>query len=275
MTMKSNMSLKLFSFCLATAGLASILPAQSAPLQPHRAVYNVDLADVTERSGISTMRGRMVYEFRGAECEGYTTSFRFVTQIGTRGTSRVTDQQTTTFEAADGSLFRFVTKTFVDDIEDRSIEGTAVLEDGGITVDLAGPDGGTFELEPALFPTAHMLNVLERAEAGARFFEQPMFDGSEEGDSVMTTSVVVGPEKDAAPDDEEAAIDPILTDNKYRNISIAYFNSFDQTGEGTPEYRIAFKMLKNGITRDLEMDYGDFALNGVLTELELLPDSDC
>ena len=269
------MSLKLFSFC-AAACFAIICSAQAEPLQPHRAVYDVDLVDASERSGISTMRGRMVYEFRGAQCVGYTTNFRFVTQIGTRGTSRVTDQQTTTYEAADSSVFRFVTKTFVDDVEDRSVRGTATAQDdSSLVVELDGPDGGTFDLDTAYFPTAHMLKVLERAEAGERFFEQPMFDGSEEGDSVMATSVVVGPEKEAEAGDAEAAIDPILTENLYRNISIAYFNAGDRSGEGTPEYRIAFKMLANGITRDLEMDYGDFALKGVLTDLELLPVTDC
>ncbi|MEL6819115.1 MAG: cell envelope integrity EipB family protein [Pseudomonadota bacterium] len=272
--MKFEMSLKRFSLCAALS-VATIVPLAATPLQPHRAVYDVDLASATDRSGISTMRGRMVYEFRGAECEGYTTNFRFVTQIGTRGERRVTDQQTTTFEAADGSLFRFVTKTFVDDIEDRSVEGTAMAEEGGLVVELSGPAGGTIELEKALFPTAHMLKVLERASAGERFFEQPIFDGSEDGDSIVTTSVVVGPEKDAAGDDKEATVDPILTENSYRNISIAYFNSSNATGEGTPDYRIAFKMLENGITRDLDMDYGDFALKGILTDLELLPTSDC
>ncbi|MEO0542558.1 MAG: cell envelope integrity EipB family protein [Pseudomonadota bacterium] len=268
------MSLKPFTLLLI-AGSVVAGPAFATPLQPHRAVYDVDLADASDRSGISAMRGRMVYEFRGAECEGYTTNFRFLTQIGTSGDLRVTDQQTTTYESADGSLFRFVTKTFVDEIQDRSVEGTATIENGNLTVDLAGPDGGTIDLEPALFPTAHMLNVLERAENGERFFEQPMFDGSEEGDSVMTTSVVVGPEKQAADDDQEASVDPIFSTNKYRNISIAYYDTIGDTGEGTPDYRIAFKMLANGISRDLVMDYGDFELKGVLTDLELLPESDC
>ncbi|MEM1377418.1 MAG: cell envelope integrity EipB family protein [Pseudomonadota bacterium] len=257
------------------AFLASSTLVHAGPLQPHRAVYDVELETATERSGISAMRGRMVYEFRGAECEGYTTNFRFVTQITSRGTSRVTDQQTTTFEAGDGSSFRFVTKTFVDDVADRSTEGSAQRTDEAVIVELDEPEEGTMELSPALFPTAHLLNLLERAEAGERFYEQPIFDGSDEASQVMTTSVVVSSERQADADDAEAALDAVMLENPYRNVSVAYFNAEDRSGEGVPEYRIGFKMLNNGITRDLELDYGDFILGGTLTELELLPNSDC
>ena len=36
-----------------------------------------------------------------------------------------------------------------------------------------------------------------------------------------------------------------------------------------PEYRISFKLHKNGITRDLVMDYGDFSMTGKLVNLKL------
>ena len=49
----------------------------------HRAIYDLELKDASERSGISGMSGRMVYEFDGNDCTGYTTNFRFVTQIDT------------------------------------------------------------------------------------------------------------------------------------------------------------------------------------------------
>ena len=34
-----------------------------------------------------------------------------------------------------------------------------------------------------------------------------------------------------------------------------------------PEYRIAFKLHENGLTRDLLMDYGDFSMTGKLVDL--------
>ena len=96
----------------------------AALLAPHRAVYDVELKEASDRSGIDGMNGRIVYEFRGSACDGYTTNFRFVTQLTARGEVSLTDQRTTTFEDGEGENFRFVTKTFVNQNQDKKIEGT-------------------------------------------------------------------------------------------------------------------------------------------------------
>ncbi len=36
-----------------------------------------------------------------------------------------------------------------------------------------------------------------------------------------------------------------------------------------PIYRINFKLYRNGITRDLTMDYGDFSMRGKLVKLDI------
>ncbi|WP_306119952.1 MULTISPECIES: cell envelope integrity EipB family protein [unclassified Roseitalea] len=253
--------------------LGGAMPAIAADLAPHRAIYDVVLSEASERSGISDMRGRIAYEFRGSACEGYTTNFRFVTQIAVRGAERVTDQQTTTYEAGDGSMFRYVTRTFVDRRLDLHVEGTAMRTDEGIVVDRTEPVDDELTLPPAMFPTEHMIDLIERAEAGERFYEAPIYDGSDEGDRVLTTTVVVGPEKRDEADDPDAI--GALADEPFRNVSVAYFDPADLEGEGLPDYRIAFKMHDSGITRSLEMDYGDFVIEGTMEELELLEADEC
>src|SRR6476659_9954783 len=98
---------------LVLAFSAAAFPASAAmrALAPHRAVYDLTLDKASDRSGITGISGRMVYEFNGSACEGYTVTFRFVTRIATGDTTRLTDQQTTTFEDAEGKTFSFVTKS--------------------------------------------------------------------------------------------------------------------------------------------------------------------
>jgi hypothetical protein len=86
--------------------------AIASGLVAHRAIYDLELKDATERSGIAGMYGRMVYEFDGNYCEGFTTNFRFVTQIDTGDSTRVSDQQTKTFENLKDRKFTFETKSF-------------------------------------------------------------------------------------------------------------------------------------------------------------------
>lgn len=249
------------------------------PLQPHRAVYDLSLDKASDRSGITGITGRMVYEFNGSACEGYTVQFRFVTQISTNDISRLTDQQTTTFEDAQGKTFSFVTRSFVDQALDKEVKGTATRDPNGLKVALDKPQKNSFELGATQFPTQHLVELIGKAEKGETFYETSLFDGSEDADKVMTTTVIVGKRLETAKDDPERPALATLAADKVWPVDIAYFDeSKKDGGEDLPEYRISFKLHENGITRDLVMDYGDFSMTGKLVNLSLFdqaPQSNC
>jgi hypothetical protein len=248
-------------------GVAPALAA--APLAPHRAVYDLVLDEASDRSGITGLSGRMVYEFNGSACEGYTVKFRFVTQIDTSENSRVTDQQTTTFEDAEGKTFSFVTKSFTDQTLERELKGTATREADGLKVDIDKPEKNVVELERTQFPTQHLVELIDKASTGETFYETSIFDGSEDGDKVMTTTVVVGKKEPVEKSDPEAPVLAGLAKEKFWPVDIAYFDQATDGGEEVPEYRISFKLHENGLTRDLVMDYGDFSMTGKLVNLAL------
>lgn len=251
---------------------SAALPAAAAPLlAPHRAVYDLELDKASDRSGITGIAGRMVYEFNGSPCEGYTVKFRFVTQIATSENSRLTDQQTTTFEDADGKSFSFVTKSFVDQNLDKEVKGTATRQPDKLDVEIEKPEKESLNLGSTQFPTQHLLELIGKANEGQTFYETTLFDGSEDADKVMTTTVVVGRKTDAQPSDPELSALHGLSKDQYWPVDIAYFepSGKDSTGEETPEYHISFKLHENGLTRDLTMDYGDFSMKGKLVDLKL------
>lgn len=256
-----------------SASAFGAIPAFAAPvtLAPHRAVYDLVLDQASDRSGITGLSGRMVYEFNGSPCEGYTVKFRFVTQIATRENTRLTDQQTTTFEDAEGKTFSFVTKSFVDQNLDREVKGTATLESNGLKVALEKPQTGVVDLAKTQFPTQHLVELIDKAEKGETFYETSLFDGSEDADKVMTTTVIVGKKSEAPNGDPELEALAGLAKDKYWPVDIAYFDLSKGDGEEVPEYRISFKLHENGLTRDLVMDYGDFSMTGKLVNLSLFP----
>ncbi|MBN9250274.1 MAG: ATP-binding protein [Mesorhizobium sp. 61-13] len=251
--------------------ILSTAPAIAVPvLQPHRAVYDLSLDKASDRSGITGISGRMVYEFNGSPCDGYTVKFRFVTQINANDTTRLTDQQTTTFEDAEGKTFSFVTKSFVDQDLDKEVKGTAHKEVGGLKVELDKPERNTVELSATQFPTQHLVELIGKAEKGENFYETSLFDGSEDANKVMTTTVVVGKPELAGKDDPELPALAKLGSDKYWPVDIAYFDESEKDGgEEMPHYRISFKLHENGLTRDLMMDYGDFSMTGKLVNLSL------
>ena len=247
-----------------------IVPALAVPaLQAHRAVYDLTLKKADDRSGITGITGRMVYEFNGSACEGYTVKFRFVTQIATNDNTKLTDQQTTTFEDAEGKTFSFVTKSFVDQNLDKEVKGIATKDAKGLKVDIDKPEKNSLELAATQFPTQHLVELIGKAEKGENFYQTNLFDGSEDANKVMTTTVVVGKKTEADKADPEAPALAKLATDKYWPVDIAYFDDSAQNGEEVPEYRISFKLHENGITRDLVMDYGDFSMTGKLVNLSL------
>ena len=241
--------------------------ALAAGLVSHRAVYDLTLDHADEKSGISGLTGRMVYEFNGSPCEGYTTNFRLVTRIDMEEQpQRLTDQQTTTYEAGDGKSFRFVNKTFVDKELAKEVRGDAKLAGGRTVVELTKPKEQKLDLRGTQFPTSHILELIGKAQAGEHFYQTSLFDGSEDADRVVATSVVVGKEQNAQ-DDETKVIGKYVKDSVWP-VTIAYFDDKEKQ-DGLPIYRIDFKLYKDGITRDLTMDYGDFAMHGKLVKLDV------
>ena len=260
------------AFCAAlVSSAAAVAPAHAVPaLQAHRAVYDLSLDKASDRSGITGITGRMVYEFNGSPCEGYTVNFRFVTQIATSENTRLSDQQTTTYEDAKGKTFSFVTKSFIDQALDKEVKGTAVQKNGGVEVVLDKPEKSVVRLAATQFPTQHLVELIGKAEKGERFYETSLFDGSEDADKVMTTTVVVGKKAVADKNDPELPALSKLAKDQYWPVDIAYFDLSDKDGgEEVPQYRISFKLHENGLTRDLVMDYGDFSMTGKLVNLAL------
>ncbi|MBZ9863990.1 cell envelope integrity EipB family protein [Mesorhizobium sp. CA15] len=261
---------RLFLAAACFSAMLPMAPALAVPaLQAHRAVYDLTLNKASDRSGITGITGRMVYEFNGSACEGYTVKFRFVTQIATADGTKLTDQQTTTFEDAEGKTFSFVTKSFTDQNLDKEVKGIATREQKGLKVEIDKPEKNSLELAATQFPTQHLVELIGKAEKGENFYQTNLFDGSEDANKVMTTTVIVGKKTDVQKSDPEAPALAKLATDKYWPVDIAYFDDTDNKGEEVPEYRISFKLHENGITRDLVMDYGEFSMTGKLVNLSL------
>ncbi|WP_337269778.1 cell envelope integrity EipB family protein [Oryzifoliimicrobium ureilyticus] len=249
----------------APAGGAAI----ATGLIAHRAVYDLELKDASERSGISGMSGRMVYEFDGNYCDGFRTNFRFVTKIETGDATRLSDQQTVTFENLKDGKFSFDTKSFTDEQLDKEVTGAAEDRPDGVRVDLQQPANKELQIGQTRFPTEHMLDVIRNAKEGKRFFEARVFDGSDDGDKAMATTTVVGRQEMPKTGEDDVKNVGQFANTAFWPVTISYFNE-NTKSDASPVYRMSFKLYENGITRDLTMDYGDFVLTGRLAKLELL-----
>ena len=83
--------------------------AEEAPimLAPHRAVYDLALGRARDASQVAAVRGRILYDFDGNACEGYTLKFRQVSELDSgEGKVSTSDLRSTTWEGGDAKSFQ-------------------------------------------------------------------------------------------------------------------------------------------------------------------------
>src|SRR5271154_3822262 len=259
--------------CLAPISVAR---AQGAPvaLIPHRAIYDLSLGESRGNSQIASVTGRIVYDFDGNACEGYSLDFRQVSQLDTgEGRTSTSDLRSTTWEGADAKTFKFTSQNFVDESLVDSVDGHAEHDATKTAVDLEKPQQKSLDLDAGVvFPTEHMVRAIDAARAGKTILNFPVFDGSETGDKVFDTLTVIG--RKIAPDernhDDAAASEPKLAGVARWPVTISYFEkgNAEDSSEQTPVYAIGFELYENGVSRALTLDYNDFVVVGKLTSLQ-------
>jgi len=279
------------ALALASALLLTALPsgrgaqAQDAPivLVPHRAIYDLSLSQKRGNSQIVGVRGRIVYDFSGNACDGYSLEFRQVSELDNgEGESRISisDLRSTTWEDAAAKSFKFSSQNFINENLTQTIDGHAERSASETAVDLSKPERKTLDLDAkVVFPTEHMVRVIKAARAGENILSFPVYDGSDTGDKVFDTLTVIG--RAIAPGarkhDDAIANEPKLSSVARWPVTISYFDNAKkaETGEQTPAYAIGFELYDNGISRALSLDYNDFVVAGKLTSLELKEPKPC
>jgi hypothetical protein len=268
-------------FLLSGSALALLLLptgafASGVPLLAHRAVYDLKLGKSGGNSAPVAARGRIVYEFTGSVCEGYSTTFRQLTELSMdEGTTRTSDMRSSTYEEGDGSSFRYQTDTSIDGRVVDSIDGRARRSaDGAIAVDLSKPTKAKTDLVPgAIFPTAQILEIVAAANRGERTSELRIFDGSDTGQKIFDTLTVIGTKAPAPPAEKVAAETEALKSVARWPVSISYFDPDKK--DGVPNYVLNFDLYENGVSGKLRIDYGNYVLSGEMSKFELLPQKPC
>ncbi len=258
-----------FAAPVAAPVAAWAMPVEAGNLASHRAVY--DLSLLRGGGDVVDAEGRIVYEFIGNACEGYTTNVRqLTTLIGDAGAMTL-DTHVATFEEGDGSTLSFRTRTLLDGTSVTRTQGEAEIDDDGLQIVLEEPRVAEItHAEHPVFPAEHIATLLAAADRGDSTLAMAVFDGGDEGDDIHDTFAVIG--RALGPDSGSAFAQ--LTQTQRWRVTLSYFDR-DEAGDGTPGYVAGFDLHENGVTTDLSLDFGDFALAGTMTGIEFLETGPC
>lgn len=248
---------------------------------PHRAVYEITLASTNAGSGVTDMQGRMVYELTGSRCEGWTQNMRFATRMTSQdGGEQINDLVTSSWEEAGGGSLRFNQSQSRDGKLVEVSQGDATRQSDGKKVDVAlvRPLKKSLTLDEGIhFPVQHSMALIAAAQAGKSVMTADLYDGSEKGEKVYQTTAIIGSrivpgaKKSPAALKGGAQLDALAS----WPVSISYFEPGSAKTDAVPSYELGFRFYENGVSSRLHIDYGEFSINGELTDLAFLEPTKC
>jgi len=260
---------------LLALGVAFALPARAAEpgteaMIGHRAAYRLTLDKVRENSDIARAEGVMLYEVIDS-CDGWATRQRFQLRLTDRdGQDVETTSDYSTFETKDGKRIRFsLTQTSQGAVSQR-IAGDAEVTGEGGTVRYTEPETKQEDLpKGTLLPMLHTVRSLAAARANTRILVVPLFDGTSADGAQDTTTII-----SAWTLPQPNAKFPDLAKLGSARMRVAFFDrnaGGAGGGASAPDYEVGLRYFENGVADEMQMDFGEFSVNGALQELALLP----
>ncbi len=254
---------------------------EKVQLAPHRAVYDMVLEKASSGSGITNVVGRMVYEFQGSDCEGYTLNMRMATNVTDKqGDALVTDMRSSTWEKGNGKRFRFYSSQYYNNNLTEETNGDARFTKAAknLSVKLTKPKRKKIVLsDDVLFPTQHSKMLLKSARLGKKIVHSKLYDGSEKGKKLFITTAFIGNKTEGGAGHFVGSLKNSKRLNSLSSwpVAISYFQNEVSHGETLPTYELFFRLYDNGVSSDLHINYGDFSIKGKLTEIKFFTPHKC
>jgi hypothetical protein len=254
------------------------LPVQAVTLASHRAIYDLEIARLDSGSAYSSVQGRLAYEVTGSACEGWAVNYRLANRyVLPEKPAQILDTQLTTWESGDGLEMNLSQKQFVDSTLDSEERLNVKRPKAGEEArgEMTKPQELEFTLVPeALFPSTHQTKLLSAAVKGEARDVSLVFDGSD-GSKIYKAISFIGKRREPgtfAVDTANAETEPLRAVASWP-MTVSYYQM--EGASDTPAYQSSFNMYENGVSTDLVLDYGTYALKGKLTKLDMLKTETC
>ena len=255
--------------------------AAGGPFLSHQALYELSLLKSRGSAAINSARGRILYNFSGSACEGYTSEFRQVSELDSGEKVTLSDLRSTSWEDGAGKSYRFKIDSRMNESDSTPVDGIAERSGDHIDVKLKQPVSKTFTLDGAtVFPTEQIQRIIAAARQGKSVLELMVYDGSDNGEKVYNTLSVIG---QPIPGDRTiAAPDPSTANDVMKSltrwpVTVSYYDhdAKAKDGEQTPVYAMSFELYENGVSRALVLDYNDFVISGAMGRFDVKEPKPC
>jgi len=259
---------------LAMLFLALSVPGtvDSAPgivLLPHVARYSLSRNFADPDSGVAAVKGMMEVRLE-ISCDGYRIEQYLGFHVLGDDESQLEHlAYLSSFEDRPGKEFYFEARTFENRRLTEELAGKVRIENSGAgEIRYSRPETVTEALpKKTVFPIKHLELIIEAAQKGEKSVRHTVFDGTTRENpfeiSTFIGSAGGGESKDIA----------LLSSSKFWPVRLAYFKLGSVSL--APEFEMSAEVFENGIIGNMIYDYGNFAIDVILEEVEALQQPDC
>lgn len=247
-------------------------PADAATqLAPHRAVYAVTLAPESAGGPVIDVDGVMSMSLE-ATCDGWIFTQDMKTVI-TVDSGHAVNQSAlfTSWESLDGREYRFASHIKTGDGQ-LILRGDARLEnDGTGTATYREPEETNVSLpRGTMFPVSHTAWLIDQAKAGVRSAPRIVFTGSEELEAELVNAFI----GDFVSGDQHqaSALGGLVAEGGWP-LTMAFYPL--ETETGMPSFEMRAFQLENGVSPELQMNFGDFSTLINIQSLEVIERPSC
>lgn len=251
------------------------MPAAAATLAPHRAYYDLEAKRLDGASGIAAIKGKLAYEISGSACAGFAVSYRMAQRVQYDDNGpQTTDNQLTSWESGDGLDLDITQKQFLNGklTSDSRIKVTRAGADApgkGLITRASTQD---FEIGAGvMFPSRFQMKLIDAALKGDSRDVTMLFEGSDDDKPTQVITFIGAKRSVSGVPANDAGL---VSGASAWPVSMSYYAA-NGVEDAQPAYQANFLMLDNGVSTELVLDYGSYALSGKLTKLDMLKPETC
>ncbi|MBR1778182.1 MAG: DUF1849 family protein [Alphaproteobacteria bacterium] len=264
---------------LAVCGLPVIFSfaASAQELVSHEAVYDIALASTKGgAAGVVSAYGKMKYSIQKV-CDQWQTESVFSLDVGYEMAGPdTTNWKQTTRESADGCLFEFDVFVREKGTDRKDLSGKAVCEGTKKKLSLSLPVRSEAVFPGSVvFPVQQTLRLIKAAQAGRKNVSSYVYDGTRPEALYSMNAVISAPENVPSLKAQVAA--DLIAGRKAYRFDAAFFEEFSSghQQDGTPQYEVSMLYYDNGISDQIEQDFGSHRLRSTLAAVKKLPEIPC
>jgi hypothetical protein len=274
-TVLKGAALGLAAYCAAMAipgAVPGTIPAASAAnLLAHRATYVIGIAPDSKQADLGGIDGMMALDLKDT-CDGWAVNLKArIIMTGEDGEAHTIEISQVTWEAKDGSSFRFLMKNEDGGVQQFRGEARVEKSTGAVTVISDLPAKAEAKLpDHTLFPMAHNRLLLEKAAASESVVSAELFDGTSTTQAIQVSALIGPGERDWKGLKRQI---PELAGLSSYPIGLAFY--FGDDPDATPDAEQFERLYENGVAGEIGFKLHGVDLRAVLDQFQVQKDPGC